>query len=97
MLSCELTYESVLVPGDSLLLVGVGVGVTLNGTGLTTEKTVKVWTDLVTLTLLESVALSTSGLEEVGTLLSVSYTFELASCAKDSRTENSGFELEEWR
>ena len=93
MLSYKSTYKSILVPGDSLLLVGVGVGVALNGTGLATEKTVKVWTDLVTLTLLEGVALSTSGLEEVGTLLSVSYMFELASCTKDSKIESSGFEL----
>ena len=67
------TYKSIVVPGDSLLLVGIGVGVTLNGTGLATEKTVQVWADLVSLTLLQGVALSASGLEEVGTLLDITY------------------------
>lgn len=69
---CGATYKCVLIPGDSLLLVGIGVWVALNGTSLTSEKTVEVRTDLVSLTLTESVALSTSGLEEVGTLLCVS-------------------------
>lgn len=65
------TYESIVVPGDSLLLVGIGVRVTLNGSGLATEKTVQVWADLVSLSLLKGVALSASGLEEVGTLLDI--------------------------
>jgi len=38
---------------------------------VTAEKTVEVGADLVALTLSESVALSTTGLEEVGTLLCV--------------------------
>ena len=66
-------YKSVVVPGDSLLLVGIGVRVTLNGSGLATEKTVQVWADLVSLTLLKGVALSASGLEEVGTLLDITW------------------------
>jgi hypothetical protein len=65
------TYESVLVPGDGLLLVGIGVCVAFNSTSLTSEKAVQVGTDLVSLTSSESVALSTSGLEEPGTLLCV--------------------------
>lgn len=68
----ESTYQGVVVPGDGLLLVGIGVCVTLNGAGLAAEETVEVWADLVALTLTESVALSASGLEEVGTLLCVS-------------------------
>ena len=34
------TYQSLLVPRDTLLLVGVGVGETLNLTGLAAEETV---------------------------------------------------------
>lgn len=67
------TYESIVVPGDSLLLVRIGVRVTLNGSGLATEKTVQVWADLVSLTLLKGVALSASSLEEVGTLLDITW------------------------
>ena len=67
------TYESIVVPSDSLLLVGIGVRVTLNGSGLATEKTVQVWADLVSLTLLKGVALSASSLEEVGTLLDITW------------------------
>lgn len=65
-------YQSVLVPLNGLLLVGIGVCETLNGTSVAAEKTVQVGTDLVSLTLTESVALSTSCLEEAGTLLCVS-------------------------
>jgi len=65
------TYEGVLVPLDALLLVGVRVGEAVDGTGVATEKTVKVGSDLVALTLLQVVALLASGLEEVGTLLGV--------------------------
>lgn len=69
--SLYMAYKSIVVPGDSLLLVGIGVRVTLNGSGLATEKTVQVWADLVSLSLLKGVALSASGLEEVGTLLDI--------------------------
>lgn len=64
-------YQSALVPLDALLLVGIGVGETVNSTGLASEETVKVGTDLVALTLLQVVALSAAGLEKVGTLLAV--------------------------
>lgn len=53
------------------MLVGVGVGETLNLTGLAAEETVQSRADLVALTLLQGVALSATGLEEVGTLLGV--------------------------
>jgi hypothetical protein len=36
------TYESVITPVDTLALVGVGVGVTLDLTGLSAPKSVKV-------------------------------------------------------
>lgn len=56
------TYESVVVPLNTGLLVGVGVGVALSGTGLATEKTVQVGADLVGTTSLDGVALSATGL-----------------------------------
>ena len=67
----EVLEEGVLVPGDALLLVGVGVGVALDLASLAAEKTVKHGADLVALTLLQGVALSAAGLEEVGTLLGI--------------------------
>lgn len=67
----EVLEERVLVPGDALLLVGVGVRVALDLTGLTTEEPVEHGADLVALTLLQGVALRAAGLEEVGTLLSI--------------------------
>lgn len=67
----EVLEESVLVPGDALLLVGVGVGVAVDLSGLAAEETVKHGADLVALTLLQGVALRAAGLEEVGTLLSI--------------------------
>jgi hypothetical protein len=65
----EVLEESVGVPGDSLLLVGIGVRVTLDGAGLAAEETVEVGADLVGLSVTEGVALCATGLEEVGTLL----------------------------
>lgn len=67
----EVLEESLVVPLDALLLVGIGVGVTIDGTGLSAEEAVQSRADLVAAVLLNGVALSTSGLEEVGTLLSV--------------------------
>jgi hypothetical protein len=71
------TYKSILLPYNVLSLVSIGVREALNGSGVTTEEAVEVRTDLVALTLTKSVALSASGLEEVGTLLCVT-CFELA-------------------
>jgi len=56
-------YKGVVVPLDALLLVGVRVGETVNGTGLATKETVEVWSDLVSLALLQVVALRAAGLE----------------------------------
>lgn len=60
-----MTYQAVLVPGDALLLVGVGVGVALDLAGLATEKTVQHGADLVALALLQGVALGATGLQGV--------------------------------
>lgn len=57
-----MTYQSVLVPGNSLVLVGIGVAETLDLTSLAAEKTVQVGADLVALTLLQVVALCAAGL-----------------------------------
>lgn len=55
-------YQGVLIPGDTGLLVGIGVGVSLNGTGVTAEQTVKSRADLVGATSLDGVALSAASL-----------------------------------
>jgi hypothetical protein len=67
----EVLEESVLVPVDTLLLVGVGVGEALDLTGLAAEDTVELRADLVALAGLQGVALRAAGLEEVGALLGV--------------------------
>lgn len=67
------TYQSVLLPLNALLLVGVGVRVALNGAGVTTEQAVQGRADLVATASLDGVALGATGLEEVGTLLRVAY------------------------
>jgi hypothetical protein len=64
-------YQSVVVPGDTLLLVGVGVGVAIDGAGLTAKQAVQRRADLVATVLLNGVALRAARLEEVGTLLDV--------------------------
>ena len=56
-------YESILLPCNALLLVGVGVGETFNLTGFATKQTVQVGTDLVAFGFDGGVALSTSCLE----------------------------------
>jgi hypothetical protein len=70
-LGARWAYQSVVVPGDALLLVGVGVGVAINGTGLTAKQAVQCRADLVATVLLNGVALRAARLEEVGTLLDV--------------------------
>jgi hypothetical protein len=67
----EVLEKGVVVPLNTLLLVGIGVRVTVDGTGLAAPETVQSRSDLVATVLLNGVALSTSGLEEVGTLLDI--------------------------
>lgn len=55
-------YQSVLIPSDTGLLVGIGVGIAINGTGLTAKETVELGADLVGTVLLDSVALSAASL-----------------------------------
>jgi len=73
----EVGEQSVFLPGDALLLVGVGVGVAVDGAGLAAEETVQGRADLVGTASLDGVALSATGLEEGRTLLSVTW-WELA-------------------
>lgn len=63
--------EGLVVPGDAGLLVGVGVGVAVDGARLAAEEAVQGRADLVAAVGLDGVALSATGLEEVGTLLNV--------------------------
>ena len=63
------TYQSVVIPGDALLLICVGVREALNLTSLASEQAVKIWADLVTLALLQCVALSASRLPGVSNVL----------------------------
>lgn len=65
------TYQSVLLPLDALLLVGIRVGVTLNGAGVAAKQAVQGGSDLVAAASLDGVALGTTGLEQTSTLLSI--------------------------
>lgn len=56
------TYQSALVPGNTGLLVGVGVGVSVDLTGLTAKETVQLGADLVATISIDGVALSATGL-----------------------------------
>jgi hypothetical protein len=78
----EVLEEGLLVPLDALLLVGVGVGVALDGASLAAEEAVQSRADLVAAAVLDSVALGATGLEEVGTLLSVSCKVTLLAGCK---------------
>jgi len=69
----EVLEESVLVPVDGALLVGVGVGEALDLTRLAAEDTVELRADLVALAGLQGMTLCATGLEEVGALLVVTW------------------------
>ena len=75
----EVVEESLVVPLNTLLLVGVGVGVAIDGTRRAAKETVQGRADLVAAVLLNGVALSTSCLEKVGTLLEIAWLDELAT------------------
>jgi hypothetical protein len=74
------TYESLLVPLNTLLLVGVGVGVALDLAGLASEQTVKSGTGLGGSAGLDGVALLATSLEELGALRGVTCGGLLAGC-----------------
>lgn len=74
----KVVEEGLVLPGDAGLLVGVGVGVAVNGTALAAEEAVQGGADLVAAVLLNGVALSTSGGEELGSLLNIAWRSELA-------------------
>jgi hypothetical protein len=59
------TYESILLPCNALLLVRIGIREALHLASFTAEQTVQIWTDLVTLALLQCMALGASGLWDV--------------------------------
>ena len=67
----EVLEKGVLLPFDTLVLVGVGVRETGDLARLAAEETVKLRSNLVALAGLEGVALCAAGLEEVGALLHV--------------------------
>ena len=69
----EVFKEGVVSPGDTRLLVGTGVGVSVGLSRLTSEKAVKIGSLLVGSTLLNGVALRALDLEDLGTLLLVSF------------------------
>jgi hypothetical protein len=81
----EVGEKSVVVPGDALLLVGVGVGVALDGAGLAAEEAVERGADLVTAASLDGVALRAARLEKVGTLLSVTLYFVSGCSGTDAQ------------
>jgi hypothetical protein len=85
----QVLEKSVLIPDDTLLLVGISEGEALSSTRLAAEETVKVWSDLVGSASLESVALSATGLEEVGSLGVVSWRGggELVSALRERERE----------
>lgn len=56
-------YQSVLVPDNVGLLVGIGVGEAFDGTGVTAEETVEVGADLVGATVFNGVALGAARLQ----------------------------------
>lgn len=67
------TYQGVLVPGDALLLVGVGVSVAVDRAGLAAEKAVQGRADLVAAGSVDGVALLAASLEQLSAVLSVAW------------------------
>lgn len=67
----EKTNQSLLLPGDALFLVGIGVREARDGARLAAEETVERGPDLVSLAIADSVALGAPSLEQVGSLLDV--------------------------
>ena len=67
----QVLEQGLISPGDTLVNVGSGVRISVCLTGLTAKDTEQVGTNFVWSTTLEGVALSTTGLEETGSLLNV--------------------------
>ncbi len=67
----EVLEQRLLLPGDALALVGVGVGVAADGARLAAEQAVQRRADLVAAVLLDGVALRAAGLEQTGAFLCV--------------------------
>jgi len=65
----QVLKQRVFAPGDSTLLVGGGIGVSIGLSGLTTKKAVQIRSLLVRSALLDRVALRALGLENLGSLL----------------------------
>jgi len=61
-------YQGVLVPLNTLLLVGVGVSVSLDLAGLASEESVESGSGLAGTTGIDGVTLLAAGLEELGAL-----------------------------
>lgn len=68
----KVVVDGLVIPLDGLLGHGGGVRETLVGSGLTGEETVEVGSDLVGSTGVDNVALGATGLEELGSVSSVS-------------------------
>lgn len=69
------TYESILVPYNSLVLIGIRVGEPLHLTALAAKETMEGWSDLVAFVGSEGVTLCTASLGYV----SVSYLVDTST------------------
>lgn len=67
----EIIKQSVLIPMDSLGLVGIGVGESSDLARLAAEDSVKLRSDLVSLAGFQGVTLRTSSLEKTGAFLEI--------------------------
>ena len=85
----EVLEKGVLLPLDTLVLVGVGVRETGDLARLAAEETVELRADLVALAGLQGVALCAAGLEEVGALLHVTWR-ELSVVFRDDCASRAG-------
>lgn len=75
----DVLVKSALVPSDTLLLHGIGVGEAVLATTLATEDTLETGTDLVGV--VDDVALSAPGLKQLSSLLSTGHFF-LSFCVR---------------
>ena len=84
----EVFEEGVVSPDDVGVLVGLGVGVSLHSSGLSSKQSVEVWSLLVGTSLLVSVALSTASLEQLLSSLHVSLWLLPLLGSSSSQSEN---------